>query len=270
MTTPSPEAAAREDGSVRAPAPVKSAERTLRLLEILGASPGAMPVTELHERTGYPRSSLHQLLHTLVLSGWASLSADGTRVAIGTRALVVGTSYLDRDGALRHARRTLEEVRDATGYTTHYARLDGADVIYLATREALDSRRAASRVGRQLPAGATALGKALLAELTDAEVATLLPDPLPRLTGSTAADLGVLTEQLAQVRARGCAIEREENTPGVACVGAVVPYRIPATDALSCSIPLDRAAPEELERVGELLQRSAAALAAGLRATGVR
>lgn len=248
---------------------VKSAHRTLRILDVLGATQGPVEVTQLHEQTGYPRSSLHQLLHTMAEAGWVSLSPDGTLASIGTRALVVGTSYLDRDDALVPARRTLEQVRDRTGWTSHYARLDGANVIYLATREASDARRA-SRVGRQLPASATSLGKALLAELTDAEVSQLLPDPLPRLTEQSVAEMSLLQGQLAVIRARGFAMEREENTAGVSCVGTVVPYRIPATDAISCSLPLERATDDELHRVQVILCEEAVTLAGVLRSAGIR
>ncbi|MFD2354728.1 IclR family transcriptional regulator C-terminal domain-containing protein [Nonomuraea ferruginea] len=77
----------------------------------------------------------------------------------------------------------------------------------------------------------------LLAQLTDDEVKALLPDPLPGITDHTITDLGKLTGELDQVRTRGWAYEREQGTSGVACVAVTVDYRIPATDAISCSMP---------------------------------
>ena len=50
------------------------------------------------------------------------------------------------------------------GRAPEAAKLDGTDIVYLATRESQQYLRTASRVGRRLPAYATALGKALLAE----------------------------------------------------------------------------------------------------------
>jgi len=52
---------AGEDGSHL----VKSAERTVRILETLAASPRRLTLSELQEHTGYPRSSLHALVRTL-------------------------------------------------------------------------------------------------------------------------------------------------------------------------------------------------------------
>ncbi len=249
---------------------VKSADRVLQILDLLGADAAALPVTRIRALTGIPRSSLHQLLHTMAARGWLELSADGSSTAIGPRALVVGTSYLDRDDALPLATRALERIRDETGYTTHYARLDGANVIYLATRETNDSKRAAARVGRELPAHATALGKVLLAELTTGEVTDLLPAVLPALTERTITDADELHAQLAAIRRSGHAHECEENTLGVTCISVTVPYRIPATDAISCSIPLPCANQRELDRVSRALQAAATSLAGDLRRSGVR
>jgi IclR family acetate operon transcriptional repressor len=251
--------------------PVKSAERTLALLERLAEAVEPVAVVDLHRASGYPRSSLHQLLHTMAASGWIEMLQDGTHVSIGSRALVVGTAYLDRDRALPHALAALERIRDETGYTAHYARREGDRVLYLATRETTESRRATSRVGRQLPAHATSLGKALLAELSADERAEALGDgDLAALTPDTVTDRQALDAQLDAARDRGYAHEREENLPGVACVGVTVGYRIPASDAISCSLPVARASDREVERVARVVSAHAGRLAQELRSAGVR
>lgn len=267
MTT----AAAANDTSDPAEARmVKSALRTIQMMEVLGAAGRPITVTELHQRTGYPRSSLHQLLHTLLALGWIEVTADGAGIGVGPHALLCGTAYLDRDPALPFATRILEQVRDKAGYTVHYARLHEGNVIYLATRETPDRRRATSRVGRQLPAHATALGKALLAELTPREVTALLPGVLTPLTEFTITDPDVLAADLELTRVRGHSREREQNTIGLACVSVAVPYRIPATDAISCSIPVASAAEAELDKVAGIVADHAQRLAAQLRAEGIR
>ncbi len=260
-----------EQAAERGARPVKSAERTLALLERLAASSEPVSVVDLHRASGYPRSSLHQLLHTMATSGWMEMLQDGPPDSIGSRALVVGTAYLDRDKALPHALAALERIRDETGYTAHYARREGDRVLYLATRETTESRRATSRVGRQLPAHATSLGKALLAELSAEERREALGSgPLAALPPQTGTDPAVLDAQLDQAHERGYAHEREENLAGVSCVAVSVGYRIPATDAISCSMPVDRATPEEAERVARIIGAHAERLAQTLRSAGVR
>jgi len=159
---------------------------------------------------------------------------------------------------------------EQTGYTAHYARLSGAQVVYLETRESRHSHHLVSRVGRTLPAYATSLGKALLSELTEEELATLLPAELLPLTENTITSRDVLREALTAVRERGYAFEHEEGTHGVACVAAVIPYRIPATDALSVSMPAGQATEAEVGRIGELLAGVADELSQRLRRAGIR
>ncbi|GAA3474872.1 IclR family transcriptional regulator [Nonomuraea roseola] len=247
---------------------VKSAERTVRILEALAASPERLTLSELQKRTGFPRSSLHALMRTLVELKWIEADTGSSAYGIGPHALLTGTAYLDKDPALPLAHDALEDLREEIGHTVHFARRDDGHVLYLATRESRD-RHAISRVGRRLPASVTALGQALLAQLTDDEVAALLPDPLPALTEQSITDLTKFTDELDQVRARGYALEREQGTPGVACVAVAVDYRIPATDAISCSMPAGLPQ-EEIERIAEAVIRHTRTFAATLRREGIR
>ncbi|KAA2254913.1 IclR family transcriptional regulator [Solihabitans fulvus] len=222
------------------PAAVKSADRTVELLEVLSSSERRLTLTELHRELSYPKSSLYMLLQTLVGRGWVEVDQDRGTYGIGVRALLVGTSYLDHDPVVRAAIRVMEQVRVTVNETVHLARLDGADVVYLASRESEHHLRVVSRVGRRLPAHSTSLGKALLAERSAAEVDQLLPAELTALTPNTVTDRAALHEQLASFRGVGYAHEREENTPGLGCFAVALPYRSPVIDAMSCSVPLGR------------------------------
>jgi DNA-binding IclR family transcriptional regulator len=249
---------------------VKSAERTVRILETLAASPTRLTLAELQERMGYPRSSLHALVRTLRELKWIEADASGSAFGVGPHALLSGTAYLDRDPALPYAYEALEDLRGEVGHTTHYARRDGAHVLYLASRDRRDSVRLFSRVGRRLPAHLTALGQALLAALTSDEVSEILPAKLESFTPNTIISHAVLRSELDAVRARGWAFEREQGTPGVACVAAAVDYRIPATDAISCSMPVEAATDKELNRIATAVVAHTQDLATTLRRAGIR
>ena len=250
--------------------PVKSAERTVKILETLAASPTRLTLSELQERMGYPRSSLHALVRTLRELKWVEADETGSAFGVGPHALLSGTAYLDRDPALRYAYETLEDLRTEVGHTIHYARRDDTHVLYLASRESREQVRVVSRVGRRLPAHVTALGQALLAELTEAEVDDLLRDELPAFTRNTITDRARLHAELDAVRKRGWAFEIEQGTDGVACVAVAVGYRIPATDAISCSMPVATAVGEHLEKVVAAVTAHTNALAATLRREGIR
>ncbi|MEV0966908.1 IclR family transcriptional regulator [Streptomyces sp. NPDC049910] len=222
---------------------VKSAVRTVELLEYFAGRPGMHSLTAVQEAVGYPKSSLYMLLRTLAELGWVETDATGTRYGIGVRALLVGTSYIDGDEVVAAARATLDRLSDDTAETIHLARLDGTNVVHLATRQSQHCLRPFTRVGRRLPAHSTSLGKALLATHSDEQVRRLLPERLPAPTGHTITDRERLIEELRQVREQGYAVDREENTVGLRCFGVAVPYRTPARDAISCSVPAARLTP---------------------------
>jgi IclR family acetate operon transcriptional repressor len=249
---------------------VKSARRAIELIEVFAAADDWLTPGDLHESTGMPRSSLHGLLHTLAEVGWLEANPAQTRYRLGVRALICGTAYLTRDPAVPFATRALEEVRAQTGFTAHFARRYGGDIVYLETRESQHSAHLTSRVGRTLPAHATALGKALLAELTPAEVAGLLPETLPSFTTHTLVSREKLEKELIEIREAGWAAEIEEGTIGVRCVAAAIPYRIPATDALSCSMPIEQADDATAKQVASVLVETATTLGRKLRAAGIR
>ncbi|MEU2184553.1 IclR family transcriptional regulator [Streptomyces thermolilacinus] len=234
-------------------AQVKSAVRTVELLEYFAKSPGMHTLAAVQEAVGYPKSSLYMLLRTLVELGWVETDATGTRYGIGVRALLVGTSYIDGDEVVAAARPTLDRLADDTTETVHLARLDGANVVHLATRQAQHHLRPFTRVGRRLPVHSTALGKALLATYDDERVRELLPGTLPALTEHTITDREKLIDELAAIRAQGYAVDREENTLGLRCFGVAVPNRTPARDALSCSVPAARLTPAHEQTVKDAL-----------------
>jgi DNA-binding IclR family transcriptional regulator len=234
--------------------PVKSADRTLEVLEVLAASPTRRSLVELSRALDIPKSSLHGILRTMARRGWVETDPTGTRFGLGVRALEVGAAYLDADNAVGLVSGVLDDLARQFGEAVHLGRLDGPDVVYLAKRESVHRLRLYSAIGRKLPAHATALGKALLARCPDPDAQLLWP--LPRLTSRTIADRDALHAELHQTRARGYAVDREENTEGIVCFAIAVPFADPPTDAISISVPAARIGPESEKRIAGALARA--------------
>jgi len=235
--------------------PVKSADRTLDVLEALASATTRPTLGELARSLGIPKSSLHGVLRTLLARGW--VHSDGTRFALGLAALRVGAAYVETDDTVLHLQPVLDDLSHRFGETVHLGRLDGPDVVYLAKRESVHPLRLFSAIGRRLPAHATALGKALLARRPDPQVAALLPDPLPRLTDRTLTSLDALLDELATTRRVGYAVDHEENSDGIVCVAVAVT----SVDAISVSVPVSRHSAALEERIAAALLAAAPPLA---------
>jgi len=234
---------------------VKSAARTVQLLELLaGRRHQRARLRDLSDAMAAPRSSVYALLKTLVDHGWVRTDSTGTFYSIGIQALLAGTTYLDVDPVLRIVQPQITDLSSRLDETIHYGRLAGTDIVYLATHESTQYVRPFSRVGRRLPAFSTGLGKALLAELEAIGEDALerhLPEVLTPLTPQTIVDRDALRQELARVRAQGYALDRGENVPGIVCFAFALDFGSPPTDAISCSVPVERMGEG---RDGELLE----------------
>jgi DNA-binding IclR family transcriptional regulator len=218
--------------------PVKSADRTLDVLEAIAGGPCTL--SELSRRLNLPKSSLHGLLHTLARRGWLQLTNGGTQFRLGLRAVQVATAFVDEDELVARAAAALDRLARQTGETVQQGRLDGDSVVYLAKRDSPHPVRLISTIGSRLPAHATALGKALLAAREDSAVRALLRFPLPALTARTLTTWKSLAAELATIRGRGYSIDDGEATEGLRCFAVTIPADGETTDAVSISVPTFR------------------------------
>ncbi len=240
---------------------VKSAARTVELLELLATRQNRPArLRELSEALDAPRSSIYALIRTLSERGWVRTDETGTLYSIGIRALLAGTTYLDTDPYLRIVQPHINDLSVKLDETIHFGRLDRGDIVYLATKESSQYLRPFSRVGRRLPAFSTAMGKSLLAERLGQGLDAHLPREFTPLTPNTIVDYDALVRDLELTRERGYAIDDEENYAGVTCFGFALRYASPATDAISCSVPLGNLHEGRRAEIIEAMERTRLAI----------
>ncbi|WP_433005642.1 IclR family transcriptional regulator [Kribbella sp. CA-294648] len=218
---------------------VKSAARVLDVLEDIAArGPGTQ--LQLANRLGIPKSSLHALLRTMCIRGWLDTDQTGSVYRLGIHTLTVSSAYLDGDPVLAQASAVMDEIAAATEETVHLGRLEGPDVIYTAKRESKHPLRMHSAVGRRLPAYATSLGRAMLAEQPEDVRDALIPAKIEPLTSHATTDRGTLLAIIEKAKQVGYAEESEESCLGVRCFGVALPFSRASVDALSVAVPISR------------------------------
>ncbi|MEU5842290.1 IclR family transcriptional regulator [Rhodococcus sp. NPDC047139] len=192
-----------------------------------------LTLSELSTRTGLPRSSTHRLLTQLAEHGW--VSKRGKAYALGRTPLEWGALARNHDRLHRAAHPVLHDLHSATGLVVHLAVLDGGDVRYV-DKVGRGPLALPSRVGGRLPAHRTALGKALLAH-TRLDTARAAAGCLP--AGTVRVETLLPRNEIAHIRERHIAHEREESTPGVACVAAPIGNGRTCAGALSVTGPVE-------------------------------
>lgn len=203
--------------------PVKSADRTLDILELLAAEPPGLTISEISARLGFAQSSTHGLVHTLQSRGYLTLNG-GRRFQLGARLIQIGLSVGDRLELRSVAREPLERLVAATHDTALLAVPERGELLYVdkVLSDASDIRTD-PRVTSRRPLHCSSLGKALLAAVTDSSVLKVLDAVgFNPVTPYTIADRRVLLADLASTRQRGYSLDQQEAVLGVFCVGAPV------------------------------------------------
>jgi IclR family acetate operon transcriptional repressor len=179
-------------------------------------------VTDIAAGTGLPKSTVHRILQSLV--GWGFARTDGNGGYLpGPRILTLAGKVMSRFDPAQHADSALQGLRDRTGFTVHFAIRSGDEAVYVRKLEGLRPYQMGSRVGMSLRLHSTSIGKAILAQLSDREVAAITSRTgLDPRTQHTITDVDALVAHLTEVRRRGHAIDDEENERGIRCVGAPV------------------------------------------------
>ncbi|MFE6840539.1 IclR family transcriptional regulator [Streptomyces sp. NPDC057705] len=195
-------------------------EKSLRILEAVAAPGGPHRLTDVATAAAVPKSSTFRILASLVEQGFVRQEAE-SRYGVGPR--LRGLSALVGGGEPPSIGRILGELRENTGQTVHLALHSGETITYIRKLEGDQPFRTASRIGMRMPLHTTAIGKSILARLPADEVRDLIAAAgLPRRTPRTLTTARALHAQLAEVRARGYALDDEENEPTIRCIGAAV------------------------------------------------
>jgi len=252
----------------RAPAKdgVKSAQRALSVLELLVSSETPLTFGEIGAKLDYPRSSLFGLLNTLLDRHWIELDEQTRKYRLGVRTFEAGNAYLRSIDLVEIARPRMERVRDVLDEIVQFSVLDGRHNVYLCKVEGGQNLRLASEVGRRLPAHATALGKMLLAGLSEEQFDRLdWPAALQRFTPSTITTTIELKNELARARELGYTIDNEEHTIGVRCFAKpILNHSGQTIAALSVSFPTVRFTEERGQQALTLLQEAVSAISRDL------
>ena len=200
---------------------IQSVDRAARILKVLASGPRRLGVTEIAARLDLAAPTVHGLLQTLQAHGFVEQDRDTDKYQLGAGLLQLGNSYLDlnelRSRSLHHAERLAVKADAAVRVGV----LHGASVVVVHHVFRPDDTLQILEVGAQLPAHASALGKAMLAFSPPPVVDDLLAEGLPRLTGRTLS-ARALRDELGTIREGGVARERDEAVVGESSLAAPI------------------------------------------------
>lgn len=215
--------------------------KALAVLTYIAERRHPVSLTNVSTALGIPKTSAFRYLRTLTQAGFVDHDAAADRYGLGTQfhAIARADSHVQR--LREQARPAMRALMGEFNETVNLAVKDDTSIVYVDQVEPLRSLEMRARIGDVHPMHSTALGKAILAFVPEAELRRYLDRPLSERTGRTLIETAEIERQLRQVRSTGYATEAGENEDGAMCVGvALFDEAGYPVAALSISAPLHR------------------------------
>ena len=198
-------------------------DRALGILEAIALRKPGMTHSEISRKLEIPKSTLTYLLRALEGRGYLQRERASGKYRLGLKVLALARGVAVGADIGEVARAVLKRLVERTGLTAHLAILDQGNAVYVEKADSPGFIQMDTWVGKRMELHSTAVGKALLAGLPNAEVDLLLKGHgLKKRTPKTISTHAGLQRELERVRARGYAIDDEENSLGARCIGAAV------------------------------------------------
>jgi IclR family transcriptional regulator, acetate operon repressor len=241
---------------------VKQAAQVMELLEYFSARGEPATLAEICRQLGWPKSSAFKLLATLTGRGYLHEPLGrGLHYPSHKWQTVVGT--IGRNEPIPPALLDLlHEVSVRTGETAVLASISGNNAYFIEAVEAENPVRYTAKSGKTVPLHVSAVGRALLAQLSDVQRAALLGrTEFKRYTRASLLNAQDVEEEIVRGIRRGYFEGRgelNEDSGGVA-ISMNLPTRLLAVMVAG---PLHRIRPRYGEIAQILMQQSRKALRA--------
>jgi DNA-binding IclR family transcriptional regulator len=244
------------------PYKVQVLDRALSIIDALTKVRQDASLAELAETVKLHKSTAHRLLSILERHRIVKRDTETGKYRLGLRLFELGTIAMDRFNIRDRVRPYLESLLEEVNETVHLCALDAGEVLYLDKIEPARSVRMASRIGHRKPVHCTAVGKAILAHLSESEQDSILQiHGLPRITPKTITTANELKGEFKSIRERGYALDNEETEQSLRCIGAaVLDHSGRPVAAISVSAPSFRLTMEKVPVVAGPVVRAARAL----------
>ena len=214
--------------------------RVIHVLEVMAESGQPMTPTELNQRIGWPKQTIHRLCQTMIAHGLLERHNKRLQIAPRTIAVATGLSRLAVGRTACH--QILVRIAAEVGETVNFVRPEKRGMIYVDRVETNWPFRIMLPVGTHVPFHCTASGKTFLSSLPSIRRQQLVKSlNLEAHTENTHIDVETLEAELRAVRKDGFALDREEFHSGMVAIA------VPVTDAagryyaaLACHGPIQR------------------------------
>jgi len=249
---------------------VQSLGRAFSILEEVARHREGIGLADLSKLVGLHNSTTFHLAKTMVSLGYIRQEKESKRYRIGRPLFALAASALDEIEMVNVAKPVLEDLSRETGESSHFSVRMGDAVVVIARTGGPGAFQLADRVGVVRPAHCTALGKVMLASLSNDQFTRFLERvELKPSTEKSITEISTLLREIAEVRRTGVAYDEGEFNLEVRCIAVPVKdFTGQVVGALGISGPIWRESNQARQANAKTLQAAAARLSAAFGAQG--
>jgi DNA-binding IclR family transcriptional regulator len=228
-------------------------DRTLAIIELLGAHPEGLTIAEIVRRLELSQNSVYRITQTLAVRGYLVRHDDDKRYQLTSRLFELSQPRVGEKSLVECSYAALKALRDRTGETAQIMVRSGSKGVVLEQASAVHPVQVMGAVGLCVPLYSCAPGKSILAYLPESELNDWFKSvELKSFTARTVSTRKSLTRELALTRERGYAIDLAEGLEGIHCVAAPIfdAYDYPVA-AVTVMGPIFRVSEDQFEALGQ-------------------
>ena len=201
---------------------VQSIDRAVAILDCFSEEKKELKLSEISERLGLNKSTVHGIISTLKYHGFISQDEETQKYKLGIRFVQFGDLVINSMNIRNAAVPVIDAVCEKIEETVHVAMLDGLDVVWIEKRECTKSIKTSTKIGARLPAYTTADGKIIICYQNKDKIKNYLPKRIPQYTNNTITNKSEFIKKLEEMKKNGYAIDNEEYVEGLKCVAAPI------------------------------------------------
>lgn len=238
---------------------VQSVDRAFEILEALAVEKNGLGVTEIGNRVGLHKSTVHRLLTSMEYKGYIEQDTDTGMYRLGLKFVELCSLYLNSVELKTEAQPYLRNLSAQTTQPVHLATLVDGEAVYIDKVESYNNIRMYSAIGKRVPVHCTAVGKVLLSRKEPTEIKRILESKeLIVFTPHTITDPDMLLEEIIGTGQRGWAEDSEEHEIGIRCIAApIYDYRSRIIAAISTSGNKNIISSEKTEELSQYVVNAA-------------
>lgn len=237
---------------------IKSLNKASEVLGCFGPDKLELGAVDISSKLKVPLTTVVRILATLTNMRFLERSEKTRKYSIGPMLYYLGSLYLDTTDIFKAAEPVIKTVNSLTSEAVSLGILQEGNVILIMKEESKHAFRLTHHIGTILPAYASAMGKILLSELSEAKVDVLFPDERLRpITEKTVATKSELKREFKEIRRNGTAFNREGGYDGVEGIASAVRDASgTAIAAMSLPVPIFRLDEKRRELFAGLIKRA--------------